>query len=367
MISCVSQGILFPASTLFMAFVLQHHVEYASGLASQQQPNVVRISPDNNQQFDALPFSTLHQDNKFKWSRRSIFAASLLTTLTTIAVPLQQPQPANAAIDVSGLRQVDAGKENSIILNQIRPYDGSEGTRIQEIQKMKAATTAATPPSSYNGRIAGIDDDIVEPDGVATYAYRYSTSFGPSITKVGNYGEKVRCDDQLLASSRNGNRNGYISTSFEFPSDWLQLDKMLGGIQYVDQRNGDKLYVLKVNLPSDSGLVSVPKQFFGDSIFNPQGAIVRSGITVDEYKVKSSTIISDGSVAVPHRRLLIKYATVTPNGLRTERRAIVDAYEIDSVAYMMVTSSNAVKFDANGRERETVEAIADSFRIEKIA
>ena len=125
--------------------------------------------------------------------------------------------------------------------------------------------------------------------------------------------------------------------------------------------------MLKLKMPSDANLVTVPKQFFGDAIFHPRGTILRSGITVDENKVKASTIISDGSISVPHRRLLIKYVTVTPNGLRTERRAIVDAYEMDSIAYMMVTSSNAVKFDANGRERETVEAIVDSFRLETIA
>ena len=306
--------------------------------------------------------------------RRSILTKTLLpTTASLLLIQLHQPLlNANAAIDVTGLRQADSRSDNSIIMNQIRSYDGSEMTRVQEIKKLKAESTTAASNSSTgqkeslvarttsNDPIADVGDEV----GIATYAYRYSTAFQPRMTKVGNYGEKLRYDDQLVTSTTG---KGYISVSFEFPSDWLQLDKILGGIQYVDQRNGDKLYILKAKLPSDRNLVSVPKQFFGDAIFHPRGTILRSGITVDEYKVKTSTILSDGAVAIPHRRLLIKYATVTPNGLRTERRAIVDAYEVDEVAYMMVTSSNAVKFDANGRERETVEAIADSFRLEKIA
>jgi hypothetical protein len=146
---------------------------------------------------------------------------------------------------------------------------------------------------------------------------------------------------------------------------------MLGGIQYVDQRNGDKLYVLRANLPQGTTLETVPKQFFGDSIFDQQGSIVRGGTTVEDYRVSSSTVSSqivpcpEGACSSTRRRLSIKYATVTGNGLRVERRALVDAYEIDSVVYMLVTSSNAVKFEAKGKERATVEAIVDSFRLER--
>jgi hypothetical protein len=326
--------------------------------------------PQNNNRISEVATSSdsmYKANDKFSCDRRSIFARALFPAVAAVLLIEPPLLVANAAVDVSGLRPAaDTRPENSIILNQIRSYDGSETTRIQEIQKMKAATsstskggTAASGTTSNNQ-----NTDVEEEVGISTYAYRYSTAFQPQMTKVGNYGEKLRFDDQLESSL---NKKGFISVSFEFPSDWLQLDKMLGGIQYVDQRNGDKLYVLKVKLPSDANLVTVPKQFFGDAIFHPRGTILRSGITVDEYKVKTSTIISDGSVSIPHRRLLIKYATVTPNGIRTERRAIVDAYEMDANVYMMVTSSNAVKFDANGRERETVEAIADSFRIEKIA
>ena len=50
-------------------------------------------------------------------------------------------------------------------------------------------------------------------------------------------------------------------------------------------------------------------------------------------------------------------------------QALVDAYEVDGVVYMMLATSNAVKFDqvtpagAPSPERRTCEAIVESFRI----
>jgi hypothetical protein len=285
-------------------------------------------------------------------SRRSMIGGAVLTVLTSFSAP------SFAGIDVSGLR-VDGGGggSSSSIADQLKAYDGSGTARVQAIKtaptKTLSSSVAASNPASP------VDETS---STAATYAYRYAPGFSPRLTKVGIAGELLRCDDQLVPPTG----KGYLSVSFQFPSDWLQLDKMLGGIQYVDQRNGDKLYLLQAKLPADSSLTTVPKKFFGDAIFDPQGTIVRSGINVEEYRVKSSTVISDGSLSAAHRRLLIKYATVTGNGLRTERRAIVDAYQVDNAAYMLMTSSNAVKFDAMGRERDTVEAIVDSFRLEKV-
>lgn len=288
------------------------------------------------------------------YPRRALIAGTVWTALTTFSAP------ALAGIDVSGMRVEGGtgGVGSNSIADQLRAYDGSGTARIQELKKKLSSTTTTyseTLPSV--AAPAAIQDDST----AATYAYRYAPGFGPRLTKLGLAGEKFRYEDQLVSPTG----KGYLSVTFDFPSDWLQLDKLLGGIQYVDQRNGDKLYLLRAKLPVGNTLAAVPKKFFGDSIFNPQGTIVRSGIDVDEYKVKSSDIISDGSLSAPHRRLLIKYATVTGNGLRTERRALVDAYEVDSVVYMLMTSSNAAKFESMGRERDTVEAIVNSFLLEK--
>lgn len=287
--------------------------------------------------------------------RRSLVSSLFpLVLLTTPCV-----QPAFAGIDVSGLRVDGPGSANSIA-EQLKSYDGSAATRVQEIRK---ASSEPSNEAATGTRVAPKDQNLQEETSTAaTYAYRATPGFGPKLTKLGFAGERLRLEDSVVSPLS----RGYLSVSFEFPSDWLQLDKMLGGIQYVDQRNGDKLYLLRTNLPPGTTLTDIPKKFFGDSIFDPKGVIVRSGVNIDDYKVKASEVLSDGSLAAAHRRLLIKYATVTGNGLRTERRMLVDAYEVDSVAYMLVTSSNAVKFEAKGRERETVEAIVDSFRIEKV-
>ena len=280
--------------------------------------------------------------------------AFMASTGASFACILVAPRIALAGIDVSSLR-TDGGVSLS---QQLKAYDGSAATRVQEIKAETTSSAMKVPP---------VAPDAVQ-SSAATTALRSSLGLEPKLTKIG-IGALYRYQDQLAAPT--GSRSRYIYITFEFPSDWLQLDRMLGGIQYVDQRNGDKLYVLRASLPVNSTLATVPKQFFGDSIFDQQGSIVRGGTTVEDYRVTTSSVSSqiiscpEGACTSTRRRLTIKYATVTGNGLRVERRALVDAYEVDSVVYMLVTSSNAVKFEAKGKERETVEAIVDSFRLER--
>lgn len=89
---------------------------------------------------------------------------------------------------------------------------------------------------------------------------------------------------------------------------------------------------------------------------------------MEDAKAFSDKLLSSECPAnscAPHRRLKLKFATVTGNGLRVERRGLVDAYQVGQRdVYMLMTSSNAVKFEKGGIERDTVEAIVDSFRIE---
>lgn len=202
----------------------------------------------------------------------------------------------------------------------------------------------------------------------ATYAYRAGGL--PSLRPLG-LGLLNRYEGYVAAPEKSRRKQLFIT--FDFPSDWLQLDKLGGGIQYVDQRNGDKLYVLRATLPEGKTLTTVPKSFFAESIFDPAGDIVRSGTVIEGGKTSKSTIETDCSPGedgaappadcIARRRLLVKYDTVTGSGVQTvERRGLVDAYEVDGDAYMLVTSSNAVKFEAKGKERDTVEAIVDSFR-----
>lgn len=276
--------------------------------------------------------------------RRSFVVGGLsFASLLTIT----QPQSALAEIDVSGLRMEGQGQTNSAIANQLKAYDGSGASRVQEIKQQAAPTARASSGSTS-----------LDPNA-ATNAMRYTE---PRMSKVGLAGLASRYEGQIVGPE--GSRRSLL-VSFEFPSDWLQLDKFLGGVQYVDQRNGDKLYLLRATLPEDNTLETVPKKWFGDVIFSPNGSIIKQGGNeVDEYKVSKSEVTTVPGGA-PHRRVLLKFATITGNGLRVERRGIADAYQVDNDVYMLVTSSNANKFEAKGKERDTVEAIANSFRLER--
>jgi len=149
----------------------------------------------------------------------------------------------------------------------------------------------------------------------------------------------------------------------------------MGGVQFVDQRNGDKLYVLKVKFPPGvENIKDVPKAYIGDAIFNPKGDLVRTGNNVEDYKVLSAKMMTedgdaDGSESsnntndLPRRRFKVRYTTVTGNGFSVERKGIVDAYSCGGMIYMLMTGSNAVLFDKKGRERDTVEYICDTFKV----
>jgi len=208
-------------------------------------------------------------------------------------------------------------------------------------------------------------EEEVDPS-IATWLYRSNPASSPRLSRSGAFKNLFRCDDQVVGP--NGSSSS-VSITFEFPSDWLQLDRFLGGISYVDQRNGDRLYVLKTKLPEGERLATVPKAALGTSIFDPKGTIVKSqGVEIDEYKVTSAQTLNEcpDNFCSTHKRFKIKYSTVTGNGLRVERRALVDAYEMNDKGdvYMLMTSSNAVKFEAkDSSERQTVEAIVNSFRI----
>ena len=295
--------------------------------------------------------------------RRHFLAGAMLPVL------IAAPQLAGAGIDVSGLRQEGGGGGsggNSILKEQLKQIDGSASARVTQIKELSSSSSSiAGSPAS-----ASQPEEILAPT-IATWLYRSNPTVSPRLSRTGMLKNLYRCEDTVIgpASTSASASTSAIGISFEFPLDWLQLDKYLGGISYVDQRNGARLYVLRTQLPDGERLATVPKAFFGTSIFDPNGTIVKSqGIDVDEYKVASVTTLNEcpQDSCATHKRYKIKYTTVTGNGLRVERRALVDAYELSprGDVYLMMTSSNAVDFEnKEGAERKTVEAIVDSFRI----
>jgi len=282
-------------------------------------------------------------------------------TLTGAASLLSAPTLASAGIDVSSLRG-EGG--SSTIADQLKAYDGSGSRRVEEIRAGAASGSSSNVSKPASASSSGILPPPSAPVGIATWALRASE---PTLRKQ-SFGTINRYEGQLV-SPRGPMARG-IPVSFEYPSDWLQLDKANGCIQYVDQRNGDKLYLLRVTLPESTTLANVPKSFFASSIFDPEGSLVKSGgLTVEDYRATGDKLLTEvecpDNACAPHRRLKLKFATVTGNGLRVERIGLVDAYPVgENEVYMLLTSSNAIKFQKEGIERETVEAIADSFRIE---
>ena len=307
-------------------------------------------------------------------TRRAFFSgAGRITAATAVAtgvgassIVFGAPSPAQAGIDVSGLPVEGGGTAgrtakstgNDAIRSQLKAYDGSGSSRVEEIKaaaemnvKTQSEDKKASPSTAQQTQTTASSSSVSD-SAIATYALRYG-GFS-TLTKKG-LGERYRLDDYVVGA---GDKK--VLVSFEFPSDWLELDRLLGGIQYVDQRNGDKVYLLRATLPPDSSVNTVPKSFFANAIFDPQGSISKGGNTIDEYKAGQSVVLSD-----TRRRLTMKYATVTGNGYRVERRALVDIQQIGDEVFMLMTSSNAVKFEAKGIERDTVEAIVDSFRCDR--
>lgn len=217
--------------------------------------------------------------------------------------------------------------------------------------------------------LTGAPPSAVAEDSEAAAIYAYRSGGLPSLRPIGLTKLTTRYEGYVEAPKGYEKSSG-IPISFEFPSDWLQLDKF-GGIQYVDQRNGDKLYVLKATLPADTDLKTVPKSWFADVILSPQGDVARFGVVAEGGRISRSQMTIDCSAedapknCIGRRRMILKYDTVTGSGVQTvERRGLIDAYQIQNDVYMMVTSSNAVKFEQKGsRERETVENICQSFKI----
>ena len=339
---------VFSATTTSNAFCLQQQSTRPSMTTTSI---AARSTDDDDNHNDITP------------NRRSFLTAATTAGLSLATGILSSPQSASAGIDVSGLR-VDGGGGSSVLRDQLKAIDGSASGRVNQIKELSASSAAESGPKLANGIPVKIAEEV-DPS-IATWLYRTNPGISPRLSRSGALRNLFRCDDQMVGP--NGSSSS-VSITFEFPSDWLQLDKFLGGISYVDQRNGDRLYLLKTRLPDGERLSTVPKAFFGTSIFDPKGTIVRSqGIEIDEYKVSSAQTLNEcpDNFCATHKRFKIKYSTVTGNGLRVERRALVDAYEMNDKGdvYMMMTSSTAVKFESkDSPERQTVEAIVDSFRI----
>ena len=228
------------------------------------------------------------------------------------------------------------------------------GTAASRVREINSSTVSAADKTRAAAVTAG-QRPVLSAEELGSAAVYARVTRPPSIQTIG-----------LKINSRYSGAVDGFPVTFDFPTDWLQLDRANNGIQYVDQRNGNKLYMLKAPLPPNTDLATVPKSFFDDSIFDTNSDVIRFGTVMGGHKTSRSTMTqTDAKAAYLHRRLQLNYETVSGNGVQTiERRGLVDAYEVDGVAYMMFASANAVKFEKkDGAERATIDMIADSFRL----
>lgn len=174
-------------------------------------------------------------------------------------------------------------------------------------------------------------------------------------------GQYSRYEDQL--STPKGSKALSLTVHFDFPQQFAQLGRALGGIQFIDGNTGLKVYILRANLPTDTPLAEVPKKWVGESVFNTAGTIAKEGVEIDAYKVTSATEVeAPEGAAAKRRRFALKYTVITPANQRaTDRRGFADVYEVEGVAYILFTSAGATKWE--GGEKDRCERIAESFYI----
>jgi len=224
---------------------------------------------------------------------RRTFLTKTVGTLATIGATTLSPLTASAGIDLSGLSPTTTTPpKTGTIADQLRAYDTSPTQRAPPPER---PSTPTIPPPTV-------------PAGVATSVTRTSTA--PPFLRRAQLGTMSRLEDTLQAPS--GSKLRTLSVSFEFPSDWLQLDRVLGGVEFVDQRNGDKLYVLRAELPEGKTLETVEKGWFGEAIFDPRGTIAK-GLEIDGYRMVDSRVSSSVGACpggghdelVPSRALIV--------------------------------------------------------------
>ena len=79
---------------------------------------------------------------------------------------------------------------------------------------------------------------------------------------------------------------------------------------------------------------------------------------------KATVIDAPEGAASARRRIALKYTVITPANQRAvDRRAFVDAYEIDGQAYMLLVSATSSKWE--GGEKDRCERAVDSFFISR--
>ena len=111
-------------------------------------------------------------DDVFNDTTRRDFMRTVATSAGALLSTLVVAESASAGIDVSGLRQETGGQ--NVIASQLKSYDGSATSRIDEIRTAQSQQVASSPSFA---------PAATETGSAATYAYR--SGGYPTLRKLG--------------------------------------------------------------------------------------------------------------------------------------------------------------------------------------
>ena len=188
----------------------------------------------------------------------------------------------------------------------------------------------------------------------ATAAVRLS--FKPAISDVEGRTSRLQFSDEVAGPK--GSKKSY-RVSFQYPRLWTPIGQ---DIEVIDGNSGTLAYLVAAPLPDGASLSSLPRAWFGESLFEPQGKLVRRGVSIDSFRVTSSALLERAnSDEREYRQLGLKYATVGGSGRTIDRKGLVTACEAAGLVYMFVATANAVRWDND--EKKIVE-MSGSFHLE---
>jgi len=150
-----------------------------------------------------------------------------------------------------------------------------------------------------------------------------------------------------------------VDVSFSFPEKW----SLSGGpnLDVRDVKTSDSAFLLVAPLPRGKTLEDLPKRFFTDLLFSPQGKYGAYG-GIDDYSISTFEMLSftnPSGAPQPYRRLAVRFDVLTYNQNTVQRKALISATSLGGSVFILVAGSLGSRYkDA----AESLASIQTSFR-----
>ena len=162
---------------------------------------------------------------------------------------------------------------------------------------------------------------------------------------------------QILDTVRS-NDGSAVDISFAFPPEW-SLSKG-PNLDVRDVRTSDSAFLLVADLPNGKSIDKLPRAFYTDLIFAPEGKYGAYG-GVDDFSISkatwaliSSTSPSGGAEQV-YRQFDLSFNALTYNANTVNRRAKVTATALGGSVFVLVTSCLGSRYDKASGELESIQ------------